>query len=272
MSSEDRSLNAGGMSIPQWMKNKITENRYDLNQNTFSPPENDDSFLYIRYPQLSKTINTPLTASKFEESKLDISEVDYLNHKPPCKQSIFNPGYKISTNVTTSLEDKVKIKSTDTDNGLKKEDTTCGGSVIRVAHQMVSGKYPVETSIDDDPLKPMGFKPAQRRGSRSLPASPQTSPKNKRKLGVTNKYFTGPFVDTENHTGGWILQGLLSKREFSQSIGLISEECVHKNDLEKSISDLHLNEHRKMEHDIKKEFKTKPSEFREMNFWSPTSM
>lgn len=263
MASEDRSLNSGGISIPQWMKGKITENRFDLDQNTFSPPENDDSFLYIRYPQIIKS----QTVTPVETTKVPC-EVDYLNHTAPCKQSIINPGYKPTTIVANSLD--VKIKSNGTDDGFKGEGAACGSSVVRVAHQMISGRYPNDNPIDKDPLKPKGFQPAQRRGSKSLPASPQTSPKNRRKLNMANKYFTGPFMDNENHSGGWILQGLLGKRELSQSIGLISEESVRSN-LENSLSDLNLNGS-KNDLRTKKEFKPKPSEFREMNFWSPTSM
>ncbi|KAF5304214.1 hypothetical protein FQR65_LT08021 [Abscondita terminalis] len=263
MASEDRSLNSGGISIPQWMKSKISDNRFDLDQNTFSPPENDDSFLYIRYPQLIKSAKTPTVVAA--ETKIPC-EVDYVNHTAPCKQSILNPGYK-PTMVVANTPD-VKIKSNGTDDGFKGEGAACGSSVVRVAHQMISGRYPVNSNpIDDDPLKPKGFQPSQRRGSRSLPASPQSSPKSRRKLNSTNKYFTGAFVDNENHSGGWLLQGLLGKRELSQSIGLITEESV-KSELDKSVSDLHVNDLNK----VKKEFKTKPSEFREMNFWSPTSM
>lgn len=138
---------------------------------------------------------------------------------------------------------------------------------------MVSGKLINNSaSVDEDPLRPKSFDAAKRRGSKSLPvtpmSSPQSSPKSRRRL--ANKYFTGPFVDNENHGGGWILQSLLSKRELSQSVGFIAEEST-KGEIEKAITDLRVSEP-KPERKTRKEFRPKPSEFRELNFWSPTSM
>lgn len=268
MAAEDRSLNAG-ISIPQWMKSKMTENKFDLDQNTFSPPENDDSFLYIGYPQLIKKFATT------NDVKPTIAgcSVDYNNHTPPCKQYIVSPGYTPS--VVLNKPKDIKIKSNGTDDGFKGEGAACGSSVVRVAHQMVSGKYPVDNSslVDGDPLRPKNFTPSKRRSSKSLPttplSSPQTSPKGRRKLTV-NKYFTSPFVDNVNTQTSWILQGLLSKREISQSIEQITEESI-KSDMEKSLSAININEP-KIINNTKREFKAKPSEYREMNFWSPTTM
>lgn len=113
---------------------------------------------------------------------------------------------------------------------------------------------------------PEGFNPSLRRGSKSLPASPLTSPKSTRRV---NKYFTGAFVDNENHQGSWILSNLLSKRKtLSQSVGLIAEEEM--SDIKKANSNASIDELG----DAKKKavFVPKPSELREMNFWSPTSM
>ena len=266
MAAEDRSLNSG-ISIPQWMKNKITENRFDLDQSTFSPPDNDDSFLFIRYPDLSKKL-----VSTDTKPTLSTCDGAYINHTAPCKQYIINPGYTPSA-VLKKPKD-IKIKSNGTDDGFKGEGAACGSSVVRVAHQMVSGKYPINNtqSVEEDPLRPKNFTPSRRRGSKSLPASPvsspQTSPKSRRR--AVNKYFTSPFADSDNPPSGWILQGLLSKREISQSIGQIAEESV-KSDMEKSVSALNINESKPIKN-ITRDFKTKPSEYREMNFWSPTTM
>lgn len=271
---DSRSLSSG-ISIPQWMKNRITDTRLDFDESTFSPPENDDSFLYIRYPQaVTRKLKSPTPVRKVCNTDTSIGkfELDVGNHTAPCKQYLLQPGYQPNTTFTKPAD--LKIKSNGTDDGFKGEGAACGTSIIKVAHQMVSGKLINNTAaVGDDPLRPKGFDPSKRRGSKSLPvtpiSSPQGSPKSRRRLGG-NKYFTGPFVDNENHGGSWILQGLLSKRDVSQSVSLIAEEST-KGELEKAISELHMNES-KPERKVKKEFKAKPSEFRELNFWSPTSM
>lgn len=78
-------------------------------------------------------------------------------------------------------------KSTGTDDGFHSAAAACGQSVVAVAHQMIaSGKlrarHPPSDSEDDMPSADML---ARRRGSRSLPSSPQTSPKLLKK----NPYF-----------------------------------------------------------------------------------
>jgi len=263
---DGKSLNSG-ISIPQWMKSRINDTRLDFDESTFSPPDNDDSFLYIRYPEVTRKLKSPIATRKNQSISANVAkfEVDLVNHTAP---------YQPNANFVKAAD--IKVKSNGTDDGFKGEGAACGSSVIRVAHQMVSGRYPINstTSVDEDPLRPKTFDPSKRRGSKSLPvtpiSSPSGSPKSRRRLG--NKYFTGPFMDNENPGGSWILQGLLSKRDISQSMGFIPEETSTKGELEKAVSDFHIDEPQKPEIKIKKQFKPKPSEFREMNFWSPTSM
>lgn len=145
---------------------------------------------------------------------------------------------------------------------------------------MVSGKgfhhFGVTNSgqnNDDNSECPKGFDPALRRGSKSLPSSPLTSPnsspKSKRRL--QNKYFTGAFNDgAEKYQGSWILSNLLGKRSLSQSVGMIAEES--KEELMQGVSESSLDSNKSLSRSTKQIFKPKPSEFREMNFWSPTSM
>lgn len=136
---------------------------------------------------------------------------------------------------------------------------------------MVSGKLIRPT---DDPDCPIGFNPMIRRGSKSLPssplASPNTSPKSKRRL--TNKYFTGPFAeDGDRNKGNWILSSLLGRRSMSQSVNMIAEETesgMHNASSETSVDSIPgIGGKGK-----KQVLRPKPSELREMNFWSPTSM
>lgn len=164
-----------------------------------------------------------------------------------------------------------KTKSSGVDDGFKGEAALCGSSVIRVAQQMVSSKairgFNTEKSNDCDKA-PEGFNPTLRRGSKSLPASPlgspSSSPKSSRRI---NKYFTGPFVDTENHSN-WILSNLLSKRQALSQTSILEEEHVSTNISSKPSSSDDVSS------GTKKSliFVPKPSELREMNFWSPTSM
>lgn len=125
-----------------------------------------------------------------------------------------------------------------------------------------------------------------RRGSKSLPASPLGSPKSMRKA-QPNPYFTGQFsssaVGTSGGTGGgWFLSGLLGiQRDVANStnsvVSNISEEAEEAIDATSShqqqptistsgttgVATGFINP---------KVLKAKPSELREMNFWSPTSM
>lgn len=170
-----------------------------------------------------------------------------------------------------------KTKSSGVDDGFKGEAAKCGSSIISLANMMVSGKvirgFQVEpeekTQQLDSDKPPQGFDPMMRRGSKSLPASPLGSPRESPKARKKyNKYFTGAFVDSDTkHQGSWILSNLLAKREtISQSCDLIAEE---ESDDTKS---LHPEELIKPIQKKKKALVPKPSELREMNFWSPTSM
>lgn len=119
-----------------------------------------------------------------------------------------------------------------------------------------------------------------RRGSKSLPASPLCSPKTMRRN--QNPYFTGTFAvaaanqaqaaaastqasTTENHSRGWFLSSLLGiQREATSTTSVashISEE-----------GDEALVQQKSTSIGAPKVIKAKPSELREMNFWTPTSM
>lgn len=129
--------------------------------------------------------------------------------------------------------------------------------------------------------------------SKSLPATPLTSPtgtpdsspKTRRKI-HGNRYFTGAFVpDREKYQGNWIMASILGQsREIITA--KIEEEDEPFADVEprkplnrkKSISSQNLTYIGKEEKSTDKPpiyvniLEAKPSELREMNFWSPTSM
>ncbi|KAG5881443.1 hypothetical protein JTB14_030564 [Gonioctena quinquepunctata] len=168
---------------------------------------------------------------------------------------------------------QMKIKSSGTDDGFKGEAAKCGSSIIRVASQMVTGKVIHGFSINQNMnCEESGivdkYDGRKRRGSRSLPASPLTSPGSSPKANrkITNKYFTGAFTDVDKPKGSWILSNLLARREISASVDRIEES---KDELERTSSAASIDDVILKKSAV---FKAKPSELREMNFWSPTSM
>ncbi|XP_030756736.1 uncharacterized protein LOC115882683 isoform X2 [Sitophilus oryzae] len=237
---EDRSLSSG-MSLPKWMKNKMTD-RFDLDQSNLSPT--DDSFMYYyRYPS-SKTDPEAMKDATAVQGTLSQVTLPYASDNPSIS----------------------KVRPKGTDDGFKSETAQVGTSILRVANQIVSGRVPTEKTpepAEECEQLLAKFDPYRRRGSKSLPASPLTSPKAKRKM---NRYFTSPYVESDK-SKGWILSGLLAKREISHSMGFIGEE--KKEELDRASSTVSVDEVSKSKNQV---FKAKPSELREMNFWSPTSM
>lgn len=275
---EDRSLGSG-MSIPKWMKSKIHD-KFDFDQSAFSPTELDESFMfYYRHPQGGvRATDSKIIASNLPDS-INISQVnknknpDFSKHPPPCQKYLQDLN---NVSIPPQITPQMKIKSQGTDDGFKGEAAKCGSSIIRVASQMVSGKvvhgftFKENENCDQNQMTET-YDLKKRRGSKSLPASPlgspSTSPKTNRR--VANKYFTGAFTDIDKAKGGWILSNLLARREISQSVGYIGEET--KEELERSASTASMDDviSSKSKTPI---YKAKPSELREMNFWSPTSM
>ena len=272
---ENRSLSQG-IAIPQWMKSKITDHKLDMETANFSPTELDDSFFYIRYPRaLSEPVEPPPQQQQSQQNTMQppssapisdaIKKPDFSKHTIPCQRFLAEKAGQFFRNANNGI-----IKSNGTDDGFKGEAAECGSSVIKVAHQMVSGK--LIRGPDDPDRPPNGFNPMIRRGSKSLPsspmASPNTSPKSKRRL--TNKYFTGPFAeDGDRNKGNWILSSLLGRRSMSQSVNMIAEETD--SGMQNASSEASIDSIQGVK-SKKQILRPKPSELREMNFWSPTSM
>jgi len=281
---EDRSIKSGGMSLPMWMrtnsKSRLFTQKLDIDENTFSPPENDDSFLVFKYktkPQETSTGSGTITVTTTNNNNNTLSansfapNLDIAKHTQPCRE--FLEGKKeVAQFQRTGAH---KQKSSGTDDGFKGDVAECGSSVVRVASQMISGKvvrgFEPYDEEERDYLKSGGFDPKMRRGSRSLPASPlqtpSSSPKSQRRN--LNKYFTSSAY-AEDHKPGSILATLLGTRDtnISRSVTAIQEE-ESKESHSEMVSKL---EALKVEQEKKKQKQPKPSQLREMNFWSPTSM
>lgn len=153
-------------------------------------------------------------------------------------------------------------KSLGVDDGFKSGASECGKSIVAMAHQMVSGRrmYKGRASGPQD-LLVVGPPPSslsKRRNSKSLPASPISSPPGSPRSNRKNPYFTAPFQEetTDKQGSSWILSNLFSHRADSQ------EELLDKEQKRMSKPSSYSNLY----------IKPKPTELREMNFWSPTSM
>ncbi|CAG9857707.1 unnamed protein product [Phyllotreta striolata] len=272
---EDRTLGSG-ISFPQWMRTK-SHQKFELDPNAFSPPELEDSFiLYYRHPKKETKANESTVIKANLPENITVSAVkkhqDFSHHPVPCQKYLQN-GLDISPKAQTTAE--MKTKSSGTDDGFKGEAARCGSSIIKVATQMVSGRASGGGRSDcggggeeEAATPPPASYQRQRRGSRSLPASPLTSPGNSPKAGrKMNKYFTGAFTDVDKSKGSWLLSNLLARREISQSVGQIKEELPE--ELGKAASTASVDDFPGKRPVV---YKAKPSELREMNFWSPTSM
>ncbi|XP_022191391.1 uncharacterized protein LOC111049585 [Nilaparvata lugens] len=276
----DRSLS--GISLPQWMKSKISD-RYDLDQTAFSPPNEDDSFFFIRYPKaksLEPTSSTPSASvsHKGQINYLALGEV-LQNHTVPCRQ--FIPEAKATPHelgMRKGAEPPLgRIKSTGTDDGFTGEGAACGHSVVAVAHHMISGK--LLHADESHKTKPQ----RQRRNSRSLPASPHGSPKLIKK----NPFFTSPLLGSNEmlqksdikfgsgpvaacdgqNKQGWLMN-IVSRNGSKEELFSGTDDLPIIPDLEESLELLNINK----EKASSPTYKAKPSQLREMNFWSPTSM
>lgn len=141
---------------------------------------------------------------------------------------------------------------------------------------MVSSKLFRDSKVLEEEFatEPAGFNRSLRRGSKSLPttplSSPHSSPKSRRRQ--VNRYF-GSTTDPDKIQGSWILSGLLRKHDkLSQSVNIINEEDGMYDTVTKSVSQISIDDVADVTKTPKKTLKPKPSELREMNFWSPTSM
>ncbi|XP_034829398.1 uncharacterized protein [Maniola hyperantus] len=265
-----------------------------------SPPAHDDSFFYIRYPKPEVLFGKPKSANALptdQQTELRdtynvFKEKDWSKHTKPC-QDVLHGIVPINTAVKSV---NLKPKPAGTDDGFKGEGAACGSSVVRMANQMISSTrsprgFAVATPSDEarEPSRPL----AARRGSRSLPAtpahSPPGSPTGRRKMNY-NRYFTSPFEPVEDaNNRSWLTMALLGfKKDMNASTSTLAEEDALENRLHGTLAESVESLGPAPKSDLKtlsneskssqpKTVKTssilpKPSELREMNFWSPTSM
>lgn len=230
------------------------------------------------------------------ESKRSNQTIDFSKHPLPCQpfvpNSIANKGNEIKQSSKVLAVGKVVAKSQGVDDGFHSEPALCGKSIVLVANQIMSNKFNKTFAAEQAEIQP-------KKGSKSLPAtplaspagSPDSSPKPRRRT-PSNRYFTGSFFpDREKYQGGWILASILGQSreivtpkidEEDESIDASSSSQPPPSRLlsrKKSISSQNLTYVGSDEKSAAEKsavypnvFQAKPSELREMNFWSPTSM
>ncbi|CAG4930111.1 unnamed protein product [Colias eurytheme] len=304
MASSDPEIR-DGFTLPVWMKTKPVK---EFEPFSTSPPAPEDSF-YIRYPKPDVLFGKPKIDNELpkisneQQSELtaaynSIKERDWSKHTKPC-QDVLHGIAPINTAVNPINS---KPKPAGTDDGFKGEGAACGNSVLKVANQIVSTRSPrgftVASPTEDTEAPSVGptsdgrYNLMARRGSRSLPTtplhSPPSSPNSRRKM-YNNRYFTSPFEPSEDsHGRSWLTMALLGfKKDLTTSTSTLAEEEIIENRLQsgslaESVENLGPSPKMKdpklitsdSPNQAKKPptFRPKPSELREMNFWSPTSM
>lgn len=325
----DRSIGEATF-LPQWMKGKL-DTRFDYTDSTFSPPA-DDNFFYIRYPRQEDTSTSSTSnnseglksINKFFGNKIELDEststellsdqntsanykntqfVDFNKHLTLNQFTLFttNEGNRPKIIVANTLKSKQQIDD-ELSNGKITENSR---SIVHVANQIMSSKFGKSNSSDYSSSTSTQQKTnestlqinQQKKGSKSLPVTPITSPnstpdsspKLRRRA---NRFFAGAFVpDSDRGKNGWILSSILgqsrelitpkiAEEDEQQQIEQIPQRALSR---KKSISSQNLTYFNKDEKaDSGKQIsqgsahinllQAKPSEFREMNFWSPTSM
>ncbi|CAG5028420.1 unnamed protein product [Parnassius apollo] len=305
MASSDPEIK-DGLTLPVWMKSRPAK---EFEPYAASPPAPEDSFFYIRYPKTDVIFGKPKLASDTSNLMNDqhkelagqvayntFKEKDWSKHTKPC-QDVLHGITPLNTTVNS------QPKPAGTDDGYKDEGAACGNSVVKVAHKMIQSNrsprgFTVASPAEEEAQAPdyRHYNLHARRGSKSLPVtpahSPNSSPTSRRKM-VGNRFFTSPFEPVEDSSHrSWLTMALLGlKKELTTSTSTLAEEDavetrMYGGTLAESVENLGPSPKGKEPNVISTEtstqksvlgkpphaFRPKPSELREMNFWSPTSM
>lgn len=205
---------------------------YGFDPSTLSPPTHEGDFFYIKYPkpqsQPANTLNL-----KNQNEVINIKEQAFSKHTDSCKKFIPN------IQNTFRVQKPKVTKPMGVDDGFKGEEASCGTSVVEVAHQILTQNKNISslTRVDTEGnLAPPSSYLKSRRNSKSLPASPLTSPggspltKRKGNSQFQNRLFDLNFKSGENSLCGsddaidnnksgssWILSSLFGAKEVKES-------------------------------------------------------
>ncbi|KAG7298927.1 hypothetical protein JYU34_017385 [Plutella xylostella] len=309
MASSDPEIK-DGFTLPAWMKAKPTK-EYELFATSPPSPEDSFFFIkYPKSDEIFGKSTLQQDLKNFREGASDAAAAaaadpgrkDWSRHTKPCQEVL----HGIAADGGSAAAPVKPLKPKGTDDGFKGEGAACGNSVVKVAHQMISSSgrtassrgFTVASPSDD--ASDLDLEAAQsyhraRRGSKSLPVTPKHSPPgspNSRRKKNVNRYFTSPFEQVEDAGGrSWLTLALLGyKKDLAASSSTLAEEDAIEARLQgaslaESVENLgpspHGREPRILEDPSAKPpstnkpkpgYRPKPSELREMNFWSPTSM
>ncbi|XP_029039464.1 uncharacterized protein LOC114874399 [Osmia bicornis bicornis] len=267
--------------------------RYPKTQNRLGGSEESRSIDEVLAGQAVASSTAPVTAEKdtlVAEPKKS-QEIDFSKHPIACQPFVPSSTTNKDSEIRYAkslLTENVKAKSQGIDDGFHGEPALCGKSIVLVASQMMSNKFHETFTAE-----PAGSE--LKRVSKSLPVtpiaspaqSPNSSPKARRRIS-SNRYFTASFLlDREKYQGGSILASILgqsreivtakieeedetnmeipmpSSRALSRKRSISSQNLTYVGTDEKSADKATISTNA---------MRAKPSELREMNFWSPTSM
>ncbi|KAI5706014.1 hypothetical protein M8J75_004038 [Diaphorina citri] len=241
--------------IPNWMKSKLND-KYNLDDSAFSPPGDDDGFFHIPYPKHNKSTSDFIALKEQEDDKfISITKALNLNSTSSSGSHNNNNDFDLSKHTLPCQKyiggmcdpaQKGINKSYGTDDGFKGEASLCGQSIVAVAEQMVRSNQLYNGRASDDTFNATGLPNDKylrpRRNSRSLPASPLSRRKN--------PFFTPPILahvddpapdPNPRYIAPAAARAAAKLRDVSPGGGTGG-------------------------------LRAKPTELREINFWSPTSM
>lgn len=263
--------------------------------------ENTSSSSTTNYTDSFKSINK-LFGNKVEESTAE----NHKNSQFPDISKHLTTSRGLPTNEETGpkivVANSLKPKQhTDDEFRSDKSNNEGSRSIVQVANLIMSSKFGKVSSSDSSASTEAQHPAAtestipqqQRKGSKSLPvtpiASPSSSPESRRRA-YGNRFFAFAPESSERGRNGWILSSILGQsrelitpkiaEEDEQQMEPVPQRALNR---KKSISSQNLTYFGTDEKpEVDKQMaqtsghlsilQSKPSEFREMNFWSPTSM
>ncbi|XP_031785085.1 uncharacterized protein LOC100120213 isoform X2 [Nasonia vitripennis] len=246
-----------------------------------------------------------LLAGKSGTEYKDAKNIDFSKHPLPCQAFIPFTADK-ANEPKIIIANKPKVKHLSADDEFRNDNAAeCGRSIVNVANQIMSSKFGKSNSSDASSATQHQVDDAaaqQKKVSRSLPATPlaspsgtpDSSPKTRRRA-YGNRFFTPAFIpdssgeyqqqQSQRYKNGWLLSSILGQSreliapKIEEEDEQLGQEPIPSRALsrKKSISSqnlTYLGKEDKKQETTKSHIlmQAKPSELREMNFWSPTSM
>ncbi|XP_047990230.1 uncharacterized protein LOC125229437 isoform X2 [Leguminivora glycinivorella] len=273
-----------------------------------SPPGQDDAF-FIRYPNTKAMFGANLERdiAKIVKEPTGIKEKDWSKHTKPCQEVLhgiapINTAANPISPKVLGTDEEFKGENAACGNSVVKVAHQMI-SLTRAPRGFTVASPTEEVAEAPDASR---YNLMARRGSKSLPTTPAHSPPgspNSRRKNRGNRYFTSPFepADDASHRS-WLTMALLGfKKDLTTSTSTLAEEDAIEARLHGSLAESVQSlgpapRNRAAAASAAaaapapasatapapapstaaakpaSAFRPRPSELREMNFWSPTSM